>query len=332
MKTRQVLLARRPTGVTDDSTWDTVTTDLPALSEGEILVKVGYISVDPAMRGWLNDVRSYVPPVQIGEVMRSFDIATVVASRHPGFSPGEAVSGMFGVTEYAVSDGRDVTRVDLDVASGPTWLGALGTPGMTAWFGLLEVGRMQPGETVVVSAAAGAVGGMVGQIARARGARVIGIAGGAEKCRWIVEELGFDAAIDYRDENVLRRLRTLAPDGLDIYFDNVGGDILDAALANLSRGARVVLCGGISSYNAEKLPPGPARYLSLLVFRATMTGFVVFDYAERYAEAQAQIGSWLADGTVKAREHVVEGGVDRFGEALNLLFSGGNRGKLVLAL
>ncbi|MGY0497877.1 NADP-dependent oxidoreductase [Nocardia sp. FBN12] len=331
-KTQQVRLAQRPSGLPDADTWTVTTEELPALSAGQILVRVDFISLDPAMRGWLNDVRSYVPPVGLGDVMRALDIATVVESAHPDFAVGDTVSGTFGVTEYAISDGKGVGRVDLSVAPGPTWLGALGMPGMTAYFGLLEVGKLAPGETVVVSAAAGAVGGVVGQIAKAKGANVIGIAGGPEKCRLLTEELGFDAAIDYRGDDVLRRIRELAPKGIDIYFDNVGGEILDAALANLRRGARVVLCGAISAYNDEKLQLGPSRYMSLLVFRATMTGFVVFDYADRYGEAVAQIGQWLAEGTLKSREHVVDGGVAQFGETLNLLFTGGNTGKLVLAL
>ncbi|WP_067837619.1 NADP-dependent oxidoreductase [Nocardia lijiangensis] len=331
-KTQQVRLAQRPSGLTDADTWNVTTEELPALSAGQILVKVDFISLDPAMRGWLNDVRSYVPPVGIGEVMRSLDIATVVESTHPDFAVGDTVSGTFGVTEFAISDGNGVQKVDSSVAPGPTWLGALGMPGMTAYFGLLEVGKLSAGETVVVSAAAGAVGSVVGQIAKAKGATVIGIAGGAEKCRWLTEELGFDAAVDYRNEDVLRRLREVAPKGIDIYFDNVGGDILDAALANLRRGARVVLCGAISAYNDETLSTGPSRYMSLLVFRASMTGFVVFDYADRYGEAIAEISQWLADGTLKSREHVVEGGIGRFGETLNMLFTGANVGKLVLAL
>ncbi|MGV9818838.1 NADP-dependent oxidoreductase [Nocardia xishanensis] len=331
-KTQQVRLARRPSGLPDADTWNITTEELPELTEGQILVEIEFISLDPAMRGWLNDVRSYLPPVGVGEVMRSLDIAKVVQSTHPDFAVGDTVSGTFGVTEYAISDGKDVQKIDVGVAPGPTWLGTLGMPGMTAYFGLLEVGKLRAGETVVVSAAAGAVGSVVGQIAKAKGATVIGIAGGAEKCRWLTEELGFDAAVDYRNEDVLRRLREVAPKGIDIYFDNVGGDILDAALANLRFGARVVLCGAISAYNDDKLPPGPARYMSLLVFRASMTGFVVMDYADRYGEAVAQMSQWLADGTLKSREHVVEGGVGQFGETLNMLFTGANVGKLVLAL
>ncbi|MFE3258272.1 NADP-dependent oxidoreductase [Nocardia sp. NPDC059091] len=331
-KTQQVRLAQRPTGLPGVGTWKVTTEDLPPLGAGQILVKIDFISLDPAMRGWLNDVRSYLPPVGLDEVMRSLDIATVVESTHPDFAVGDTVSGTFGVTEYAISDGRGVQHVDLGVAPGPTWLGALGMPGMTAYFGLLEVGKLKAGETVVVSAAAGAVGSVVGQIAKAKGATVIGIAGGAEKCRLLTEELGFDAAIDYRGEDVLQRLRELAPKGIDIYFDNVGGEILDAALANLRRGARIVLCGAIAAYNDDQLRPGPSRYMSLLVFRASMTGFVVFDYADRYGEAVADIAKWLTEGRIKSREHVVKGGVEHFGETLNLLFTGGNTGKLVLAL
>ncbi|QBS40239.1 NADP-dependent oxidoreductase [Nocardia sp. CS682] len=331
-KTQQVRLAERPTGLPTADTWNLTTTELPDLGPGEILVQVNFISLDPAMRGWLNDVRSYLPPVGIGEVMRSLDIATVVESTHPDFAVGDTVSGTFGVTEYAISNGRGVQRVDLNAASGPTWLGVLGIPGMTAYFGLLDVGKLRAGDIVLVSAAAGAVGSVAGQIAKAKGATVIGIAGGPEKCRMLTEELGFDAAIDYRAGNVLRQLREVAPDGIDIYFDNVGGEILDAALANLHRGARVVLCGAISAYNEQKPPPGPSRYMSLLVFRATMAGFVVFDYADRYPEAGAQLAQWLAEGRIKSREHVVEGGLARFGETLNMLFTGANTGKLVLAV
>ncbi|KAA8879649.1 NADP-dependent oxidoreductase [Nocardia colli] len=330
--TRQVRLAKRPQGRPDADTWNVVTEELPAVGAGEILVKVDLISIDPAMRGWLNDVRSYLPPVGIGEVMRSLDVGTVVESTHSGFSVGETVSGTFGVTEYAISDGSGVERIDLAVAPAATWLGALGITGMTAYFGLIDVGKVQAGETVLISAAAGAVGSVAGQIAKALGATVIGIAGGPEKCRMLTEEFGFDLAIDYRSENVLRRLRELAPGGVDVFFDNVGGEILDAALANLRRGARVVISGAIASYNAEKPPPGPSRYMSLLVFRASMTGFVVFDYADRYGEAVAQISKWLAEGKIKPREHVVAGGVDQFGTTLEMLFTGANTGKLLLAI
>jgi NADPH-dependent curcumin reductase CurA len=331
-KTQQVRLARRPSGLSDEETWSVVDEDLRAISVGEILVKVDLVSIDPAMRGWINDAPSYLPPVGIDEIMRSLDIATVVESSHPDFSVGDTVGGLFGVTEYAISNGDGVTKVDLGLAPPATWLGALGMPGMTAYFGLLEVGKLKAGDTVVISAAAGAVGSVAGQIAKALGAYVIGIAGGSEKCRALIEDFGFDAAVDYRSEDVQRRIRDLAPEGIDVYFDNVGGDILDAALANLRRGARVVICGAIASYNEAERPPGPSLYMSLLVNRATMTGFVVIDYIPRYGEAVAKIARWLADGKLKAREHVVEGGVRQFGETLNMLFTGANNGKLVLAL
>jgi len=329
--TRQVRLAQRPQGFPDESTWTVVDAALPEPQEGQFTVRVDHLSLDPAMRGWLNDVRSYIPPVAIGEVMRAQGTGVVTASRHPEYAEGDTVVGTFGVTEHAVSDGRGVSRIDTSLAPAPTWLGALGMPGMTAWFGLLDVGRLTEGETVVVSGAAGAVGSVVGQLAKARGARVIGIAGGAEKCAWL-REIGFDDAIDYKADNPLKRLRELAPGGVDVFFDNVGGAILDAGLANLRRGARVVICGAISSYNAESLPEGPRRYMSLLVFRATMTGFVVFDHEDRYPEAVAGIGELIRSGRLVARETVLDGGVEAFPDALLGLFRGVNTGKLVLAV
>lgn len=329
---RQVRLAARPVGLPGPDTWDLVEAEVPEPRDGQLVVKNAYVSLDPAMRGWLNDVRSYVPPVEIGAVMRAHAVGHVVASAHPEYAVGDPVSGMFGVREYAVSDGRGVVRVDPGLAPLPTWLGALGMPGMTAYFGLFDVGRAQEGDVVVVSGAAGAVGSIVGQLAKHRGCTVIGIAGGPEKCAWLTEELGFDAAIDYKAERVGRRLRDVAPDGIDVYFDNVGGDILDDALARLRLGARVVICGAISGYNATAPVPGPARYLSLLVNRASMAGFIVFDYEDRYAEAAEAISELLRAGTLVAREDVVPGGIEAFGETLLMLFRGANTGKLVLEL
>lgn len=283
------------------------------------------------MRGWLNDVRSYVPPVKIGEVMRAGVTGTVTESRHPGFAVGDAVTGTLGVTEYALTDGTGVRRIDTSVAGPATWLGALGMPGLTAYHGLYEVGEMKPGETVVISAAAGAVGSVAGQLAKAKGCTVIGIAGGPEKCAWL-EEIGFDAAIDYKNEDVLTRLRELAPQGLDVYFDNVGGEILDAALANLRRSARIVICGAISTYNDEQLAPGPSRYMALLVFRARMQGFLVFDYPDKDEAALTDMAGLIRSGRLVARETVVEGGVEDFGRTLLGLFEGRNTGKLVLKI
>lgn len=332
--TTQVRLAQRPLGYPGADTWEVTTSELPDPTTGQVLVKVDHLSLDPAMRGWLNDVRSYIPPVGIGEVMRAQGTGTVVVSEHPDYPVGTAVTGMFGVSEHALcapADDTSLARIDTDLAPASTWLGALGMPGMTAYFGLLDVGRLADANTVLVSGAAGAVGSIVGQVAKARGARVIGIAGGPDKCAWL-REIGFDDAIDYKAENPLKRLREVAPDGVDVFFDNVGGEILDAGLANLAPRARVVICGAISSYNAEKLPDGPRRYMSLLVFRASMTGFVVFDYEDRYPEAVAEIGQMITDGTLVARETVLEGGVKAFPDALLGLFEGINTGKLVLAV
>ncbi|QJY45781.1 NADP-dependent oxidoreductase [Pseudonocardia broussonetiae] len=328
----QVRLAARPNGLPTPEVWEHTTEPVPTPADGRFVVRVTHLSLDPAMRGWMNAGRSYVPPVGIGEVMRALGAGRVVASAHPDFPEGAHVTGMFGVQEHAESDGSGVLVVDPTVVPLATYLAVLGMTGMTAYFGLFDVGALREGDTVVVSGAAGAVGSVVGQLAKIKGCRVVGIAGGAEKCAWIVDELGFDAAIDYRSEDVGRALRTHAPDGVDVYFDNVGGDILDAALARLARGARVVICGAISTYNATERPQGPANYMSLLVNRARMEGFVVFDYADRYADAAAELGGWLREGKLRSREDVVRGGVADFPETLLRLFRGENTGKLILQI
>ncbi|GAB1692528.1 NADP-dependent oxidoreductase [Krasilnikovia sp. M28-CT-15] len=326
----QYRLAARPVGLPKPTDWEYVEEPVAEPGEGELLIQTTYLSLDPAMRGWMNEGKSYIPPVGIGEVMRAGGVGRVVASRHPRFTVGDHVSGALGVQEYCLSNGRGLTKVDPALAPLPVYLGVLGMPGMTAYFGLLDIGRPQPGQTVVVSGAAGAVGSVVGQIAKLKGCRVIGIAGGESKCRLVVEEFGFDACIDYKSTDVRTALRSAAPDGVDVYFDNVGGDILDAVLTRLARGARIVICGAISQYNATEPVKGPANYMSLLVNRASMTGMVVFDYADRYAEAAAEMSGWLADGTLRSREDVVDGGVKAFPEALLRLFNGQNTGKLVL--
>jgi NADPH-dependent curcumin reductase len=327
----QIRLAARPSGLPKPSDWELTTEPVPEPSEGELVVEVSHLSIDPAMRGWMNAGASYIEPVEIGAVMRAGAVGQVTASEHPGFAAGDHVYGGFGVQEFARSDGRGVIKVDPSLAPLPTYLGALGMCGMTAYFGLLDVGRLKEGETVVVSGAAGAVGSVVGQIAKIKGARVIGVAGGQEKCEWIVEELGFDAAIDYKAENVRRALREHAPDRVDVYFDNVGGEILDAALTRLARGARIVICGGVSQYNAQQVQ-GPANYLALIAARGTMTGMVVFDYADRYVGATAELAGWMREGRLISREQIVPGGVRAFPETLLKLFAGENTGKLVLAL
>jgi NADPH-dependent curcumin reductase CurA len=328
----QCRLASRPTGLPEPSDWSYVEEPAPDPGNGEFRVQVEYISLDPAMRSWMNAGRSYVPPVEIGEVMRAAGIGRVIDSRHSDFDVGDEVYGVFGVQRYAISGGDGVRHVDTSLAPAPVHLGALGISGLTAYFGLLEVGQPEPGQTVVVSGAAGSVGSIVGQIARIKGGRAIGIAGGPQKCAWLVDELGFDAAIDYKAEDVRAQLREHAPDGVDVFFDNVGGEVLEHVLARLARGARVVISGAISQYNATGAPRGPANYMQLLVARASMTGFVIFDYAERYGEAAAQLADWLRSGELHSREDVVRGDVEQFPEVLLRLFSGHNTGKLVLAL
>ena len=328
----QCRLAARPVGLPKISDWEVVEGPVDGPADGELLVRVEYVSVDPAMRTWMNAGRSYVPPVELGEVMRAGGIGRVVESRHANFAVGDEVYGVFGVQRYAVSDGRDITRVDTTLAAAPVHLGALGVSGLTAYFGLLDIGRPEPGQTVVVSGAAGSVGSIAGQIARIKGCRAIGIAGGEEKCRWLVEDLGFDAAIDYKAADLRGQLKAQAPNGIDVFFDNVGGEALEAALARLARGARVVLCGAVSQYNATTAMRGPANYMQLLVARASMTGFVIFDYADRYAEGVAQLAKWLGSGALRSREQIIRGKVGDFPEILLALFRGENTGKLVLAL
>ncbi len=328
----QCRLAARPNGLPAPSDWSFAEERAPEPGEGEFLVGVEHISIDPAMRAWMNAARSYVPAVEIGEVMRAAGIGRVLDSNHPGYEVGEDVYGVFGVQRYAVSDGAGAHKVDTSLASAPLYLGTLGISGLTAYFGLLDVGKPEPGQTVVVSGAAGSVGSIAGQIARIKGCRAIGIAGGPDKCSWLTGELGLDAAIDYKGEDVRTRLRELAPDRIDVFFDNVGGEILESALSRLARGARVVLSGAISSYNAAGPPSGPANYMQLLVARASMTGFVIFDYADRYPEGFSKLSEWLGSGELRSREDVMQGDVDQFPNALARLFRGENTGKLVLAL
>jgi len=329
----QFLLAARPVGMPKDSDWQRATPALGALLDGEVRVKILYISLDPAMRGWMNEGRSYVRPVAIGEVMRAGGVGVVVESRSPGFAVGEHVMGVMGVQRYWTGKGDDagtmLAKVDPAIAPLPTWLNALGMPGMTAYFGLTDVGQPKAGETVVVSGAAGAVGMTVGQVAKQLGCRVVGIAGGEDKCRFVVEELGFDACIDYKAGPVQAGLKQHCPQGVDVYFDNVGGDILDAVLTRINMKARIVICGAISQYNATEAVKGPANYLALLVNRARMEGVLVTDYAARYPEGVATLARWMQEGSFKSREHIVDG-FDTFPSTLLMLFKGENLGKLVL--
>jgi hypothetical protein len=329
LNNRQFKLIARPVGMPKRADFEFTTEPVGEPRDGEVLVKVQYISLDPAMRGWMNEGKSYIPPVKLGEVMRAGSAGKVLASKNPAFAAGDYVTGWTGVQEYSLSDGNGLTKVDPRVAPLPVYLGTLGMPGMTAYFGLLEVGKPQPGDTVVVSGAAGAVGTVVGQIAKIKGCRAIGIAGGADKCRYLTQELGFDAAIDYKSGDVKEGLRQHCPQGVNVYFDNVGGDILDTVLTRIARGARIVICGAISQYNNTTPVKGPSNYLSLLVNRASMTGMVVFDYNGRYALAAREMAGWMAEGRLKSREDIVDG-FDRFPETLLRLFKGENTGKLLI--
>jgi len=332
---RQFRLARRPVGMPTRDDWQQATEPVPPLPAGGVQVRTLALSLDPAMRGWMNEGKSYIPPVAIGKVMRAGGIGVVVASKNAAFALGQQVSAGLGVQEYVRIGAAEAQRFGLfaiDPRLGTTtqWLNVLGMPGMTGYFGLTDVGRPQAGETLVVSGAAGAVGQTVGQLAKIKGLKVVGIAGGPAKCDWVVRELGFDACIDYKAGAVRDGLKQHAPDGVDIYFDNVGGEILDAVLARIRRKARIVICGAISQYNNTTPVQGPKNYLSLLVNRARMEGMVVFDYADRYPVAVAELAGYLKDGRMKSREDVAEGGVAAFPETLARLFSGENFGKLVL--
>ncbi len=326
---KQITLAKRPIGLPQDDTWNFQETAIPTIADGEMLIKNIYISLDPAMRGWLNDVKSYLPPVGIGEVMRAGTLGKVIESKNAEYAVGDYVVGWTGVQEYAVSNGFMLYKVQQMGIPLSAYLGTLGMPGFTAYFGLLDIGKPKEGETLLVSGAAGAVGSVVGQIAKIKGCKVVGIAGGPEKCGYVTNDLGFDACIDYKNENVFKKIKEHCPKGIDIYFDNVGGDILDMALASLRMHARVVLCGAISQYNSTSGIKGPSNYLSLLINRARMEGFVVIDYAQDYKKAAMEMGQWVAQGKLNTKIHMEEG-IENFPTVLHRLFDGNKRGKLVL--
>jgi NADPH-dependent curcumin reductase CurA len=331
---RRLVLAERPSGMVDERTTRLEQIEMPSIGDGEALARVRYLSIDPTIRTWMDDAPGYLPPIGIDEVVRAGGVAEVIESNSERYAPGQLLFGMTGWQEYVVADEGERTMQPLPAGVSPTAaLSVFGITGMTAYFGLLDVGRVQEGDVVVVSGAAGATGSTVGQIAKLKGAaKVIGIAGGPEKCAWIVEELGFDAAIDYKHDDVAACLRELAPGGIDLYFDNVGGEILDACLAQLALRGRVVLCGAISAYNAGRgQAPGPANYAALIIRRGRMEGFIILDYFDRFPEAQAEMAGWLASGQVKSTEHIVDG-LEHAPEALNLLFTGGNTGKVIVQL
>lgn len=332
-RNRRLVLAERPTGLVDGRTVRLEDGPLPTPGRGEALVKVRYLSIDPTIRTWMDEARGYLPPIGIDEVIRSGGIGEVIASESPRYGVGTLVFGMLGWQDYAIVDEnrRGAQPIPPDVDP-PVALNVLGVTGMTAYFGLLDVGAMVEDDVVVVSGAAGATGSVVGQIAKLRGAgKVVGIAGGPDKCAWLVDDLGLDAAIDYRNENVAVRLGDLCPQGIDLYFDNVGGDILNSCLGQLALRGRIVLCGAISTYNDRSRPVGPSNYRNLIGRRGRMEGFIILDYAARFPEAQAVLANWLSEGKLVHSEHVVAG-LENAPDALNLLFSGGNTGKVVVRL
>ncbi|MGG2399866.1 NADP-dependent oxidoreductase [Pseudomonas sp. SH1-B] len=325
----QLRLATRPTGAPDERTWQVTHEAPPELSEGQVLVHNQYVSVDPAMRGWIGTAETYTTPVAIGDVMRARAVGQVIASRDPSLPEGTAVIGFLGVQSHALTT-RDQVRVVDDSAVPLIYqLSALGAPGMTAFFGLLEVGACRPGETVVVSAAAGAVGQMVVQMALILGCHVVGIAGGASKCDFVKQQLGAAACIDYKAGDVAGQLRAACPDGIDVYFDNVGGDILNTALAQIKLGARIVVCGAISQYDNLGTVQGPGNYLNLLTRRASLKGMLVGDYEEKFPVAMAAMSRWIAQSRLDCQHHCVEG-IENFPDALTQLFAGRNVGKVVV--
>ncbi len=328
-KAMRARLANIPQSLPDSNTWQWTHEPMRAPEDGEVKLAVRYLSVDPAMAGWVQPLRSYAEPVKVGEVMKAFGIGEVIESRNERNQVGDFLFGFMGVQTDVTLPGKGLRKLDPKIVPLPKYLGGLGMPGFTGYFGLTDIGQPKEGETVVVSAAAGAVGSVVCQVAKIKGAKVIGIAGGAEKCRYLVDELGCDAAIDYKAEDVGAALSRIAPQGVDVYFDNVGGDTLDAVLARISRHARIVVCGGVSQYSDMHHMRGPANYLQLVAQSGTMRGFTMMDYVTRIPEAGMQLGGWMMQGKLKTREHIVKG-IDQFPAALEMLFAGKNLGKMVI--
>ena len=328
--TRQIRLASHPVGMPEDRDFEIVDAPVAEPGEGEVLLRTLYLSLDPAIRGWMNGEDTYVPGIKVGDVMRGGALGEVVASRVPGFTEGDLVLGMLGWADYFLTRPDEVVvRVIPRQEPITAFLSVYGATGLTAYFGVLDVGRPRAGETFVVSGAAGAVGSVAGQIARITGCRVVGIAGTDDKCSWVTGELGFDACINYRTDDVDARLRELAPDGIDVYFDNVGGEILDIVLGQINERARIVLCGAISQYNAVDPPPGPRNLFNLVPKRGRMEGFIVLDYLDRFLEAILQMGQWVEEGRIRYKEEIVDG-LERAPAALRTLFTGENTGKLIV--
>jgi NADPH:quinone reductase len=329
---RQFLLAARPVGMPKESDFRLVEAPIPALAEGQLLLRTKFLSIDPYMRGRMNGIRTYADPVDIGQLMVGGTVGEVLESRHPQLRAGDAVSGYWGWQEFTVSDGKGLQKLDPAAAPISTALGVLGMPGMTAYFGFLDICRPQPGETVVVSGAAGAVGSLVGQIAKIKGCRAVGIAGTDSKVAWLTGQLGFDAASNYKStDNYVAKLKELCPNGIDCYFDNVGGPVTDAVLPLLNVRARISICGQISQYNSAKPELGVRPYVFLLTKQARAEGFIITQFAERFGEGLPQMAQWLKEGKLKHREHIIEG-FENAPRALIGVLSGENTGKMLIAL
>ncbi len=331
-RNRQLVLVDRPKSAVESRHFEMRTAEIPEPGPGEILVRSIWLGFDPTQRGWLNDVKSYMPPVAIGEVMRATGIGQVVASNNPEFAVGDIVQGMVGWQDYAVLAAKGPMRAT-KVPAGidpKAMLSIYGTTGLTAYFGLIDIGQPKEGDVLFVSGAAGSTGSIAGQIGKILGCTVIGSAGSPEKCDWVTGVANFDSCMNYRTENQSRRLRELAPKGINVFFDNVGGPTLEAALDNLALNARIALCGGISSgYTAESLPPGPKNYMQLVIMRARMEGFLLLDFYTRFGEAITQLATWVSEGKIVYAEDIQEG-LEKAPETLNRLFSGQNLGKQLL--
>jgi NADPH-dependent curcumin reductase CurA len=330
-RNRRLVLAERPKENVEEDTVRLEEVDVPEPGDGEAVVRNRYLSIDPTIRTWMDDAPGYLPPIAIDEVVRSGGVAEVVRSNSDRYAAGDLVFGMTGWQDYALADEGANSMQVLPPGIDPTAaLSVFGTTGMTAYFGLIDVGKIKEGDTVVVSGAAGATGSTVGQIARLKGAaRVVGIAGTPEKCGWLVDELGYDAAVNYKTDEVAKRLREACPDGIDLFFDNVGGKLLDICLGQLALRGRVVLCGAIATYNDKGKIEGPSNYRALIARRGRMEGFIILDYIPRFPEAQAEMGAWVAEGKIKYATHIVKG-LEHAPDALNLLFTGGNTGKVIV--
>ncbi len=327
---RKIVLVNRPTGMAQNADFECQTSEIPQVAEGEVLVEISHISLDPAMRGWMNEGFTYINVVKLGAVMRAFAVGTVIASKNADFPIGQSVAGIMGVQSHFLSSGKHLHKIDTTHCPATWYLGLLGMPGMTAYFGILDTGELKSGDAVFISGASGMVGSLVGQIAKIHQCKVVGSASTQEKCDYLTQTLGFDAAINYREENLYKSIKSHFPEGIDVFFDNVGGEVLDASLANLAMRGRIVICGAISMYNSGKYQ-GPKNYMSLLTSRGKMQGMVVFDYQDRYPEAVAQIAQWANEGKIHYREHI-EHGLERYVEVLNMLYTSKNFGKLVLAV